>query len=115
MGGAHSDELARASESNDRPKDTYNATSDLRMRDLLARMASLPPEARTVAFKRFDQVLSEVFALFSPPEYDGDIQAFHRDVEIAERLERAALQRLNEGDPRKGAEPVSVAGKGGPS
>ena len=113
MGGSHSDELARAPELNDRPKDAYNATSDLRMRDLMARLASMPPDARTMAFRRFDEVLIEVFALFSPPEYDGDIHAFQRDVEIAERLEKAASQRLNEGGPGKGAEPVSMDRKGG--
>ena len=113
LGGSHSDELAKANEIHDRPKDGYNAQADLRMRDLMARLASLPPDARTMAFKRFDQVLVEVFSLFSPPEYDGSVDDVQRDLNHVERLEKAALQRLGEGGPVKGVDPVSVSRKGG--
>ena len=97
------DEANRTQSLNDRGKASYGVQGDLRMRDLLARMASLPPEARTVAFKRFDQVLSEVFALFSPPEYDGDVDALMRDVERVERIGREAEQSLKGSSPNEPA------------
>lgn len=83
------------------------------MRDLMARLASLPPEARTMAFKRFDQVLAELFELFSPPEFEGSVDDLQRDLNHVERLERAASLRLGEAGPVKGADPVSLSRKGG--
>lgn len=113
MGGPHSEESTQAVELNDRARNPYSSNSDLRMRDLTARLASLPPEARTIAFKRIDEVLSEVFDLFSPPEFSGDAEALKRDLEHVERLEKAASQRLGEASPGQNAERASTGSRKG--
>ena len=113
MGGPHSEELSKPQELHDRGRDGYNAQADLRMRDLMARLASLPPEARTLAFKKFDDVLIEVFDLFSPPVFEVGEDELKRDLEHVERLEKAAAQRIGEASPKQGVERVSADYKTG--
>ncbi len=70
MGGSHAEEVERMAAA-EKASTPYSPVSDLRSRDLLARLAGLPADVREMAFIRFDQVLAELMRLHSPPPYDG--------------------------------------------
>jgi len=125
MGGSHEEEMARAATMNDRPAAEYNATHDLRMRDLMARIASLPPEGRTLAFRKFDEVLSEIIDFLSPAVFADDLpdtlmarasiddlaekrKELADQIEAVEKAQSDSLQRLSA--PVKGAGAAKVLG-----